>query len=679
MNYTYDALNRLTQVSYPGGATLTYTYDGDGNVLSMVNSAATTYYTYNARDMVTNETEYISGTKYSVLYGYDKVGNVKSMVYPDGYNITITYDALNRIHKLGSFATIYYNTDNDLTEIKYANGEIGTYSYNSRDQPTQIAVTNGGVKRLDLNYTYDGDGNVKTINTESYGYNWLNELTSTSGPWGSISYTYDGAGNMLTQVKGSTTTTYSYGSYNRLSSAGKVNFTYDGNGNVHTIANGSSSWTYDYNYGNQLTTVQLGGATVATYSYDGGGQLAKSIETSTQVFAYQGSNRIFAKNTGTSSISKYFYADGLLVASINGTSTDYYHEDALGSVRLESSSSVTTLFTSDYKPYGPTWAITGSIAFEYAGMPKDSVTGLYISGGKVYDPAIGRYMTEATAPVAAENPLALNRYIYADDNPELVSPTISPRFVNPVSEESAKASGTPIWSPGVAPQAGGGVAEEESQGVGNSAQAGACGCAVASQPAQPTQPTLATSPVSAAATPPVTEPSQVSAPATTTQPSSSPTTSQGASASTGSGQANEALPPRPSYGGGGCGSAGNCGGNATPEQQAYAFFFLASAEAAGVGAAVAFAADAVLAAASVWYFLFLTLGVGVVIGAVSATGLIDASIFFLPVFLAFAAGAVGGYLIKAGSAANPGGAQGAWEAAMLAISGTTAFDVLMPP
>jgi RHS repeat-associated protein len=430
MNYTYDALNRLTQVSYPGGSTLSYTYDSDGNVLSIVNSAVSTYYTYDALDRVTNDTQVISSHKYTILYGYDKIGNTKSILYPDSTNVTMTYDFLNRVTQVGtpsapsSFAKITYTVDSVISKITYGDGETTTYSYNSMDRPSQIDMkSSGGVKTLDLNYTYDSDGNVKTMNTESYGYNWLNELTSASGPWGSITYGYDPVGNMLNQTLGSTTK-YTYGTYNELTSIGKVNFTYDGNGNTHTIDNKTILWTYNYDYNNRLDQVENNGVTVATYSYDGNGMLVQSVEKSTQVFAYQGGNRIYAKNTGSGSVADYIYAGGMILASVNGTTRSYYHEDALGSVRVITSTTGSTLFTTDYKPYGPTYGASGLVAFEYAGKPTDPVTGLYYSGARFYDPASGRFMTEDSVTGNQYAPLTLNRYLYADDNPmTLVDPS----------------------------------------------------------------------------------------------------------------------------------------------------------------------------------------------------------------------------------------------------------------
>src|SRR6202030_2596831 len=87
--------------------------------------------------------------------------------------------------------------------ITYGNGQVASYSYDSRDRPTQILVMAGATKALDLNYTYDGTGNVLSVNNENYGYDALDRITSTSftGGWGTIDYTYDGAGNRLTMTQ----------------------------------------------------------------------------------------------------------------------------------------------------------------------------------------------------------------------------------------------------------------------------------------------------------------------------------------------------------------------------------------------------------------------------------------------------------------------------------------------
>ncbi|TLY17896.1 MAG: RHS repeat protein, partial [Thaumarchaeota archaeon] len=237
IGYSYDSANRLTRVGYPDATTLAYSYDADGDLLSMVTSSASTFYAYNARNWATNQTEVVGGKRYSVLYGYDSVGNIVSTAYPDGYALSISYDALNRVHQLGTFATFLYTPDSKLSRISYGDGQVATYSYDSRDRPTRILVRTGSQTQLDLNYTYDSVGNVLSIDGERYSYDWLNRLTSARGTWAPISYSYDGAGNLLNKTVGTTTTSYKYGVYNRLTSAGSVTLAYDANGNTVTKVN----------------------------------------------------------------------------------------------------------------------------------------------------------------------------------------------------------------------------------------------------------------------------------------------------------------------------------------------------------------------------------------------------------------------------------------------------------
>ena len=54
----------------------------------------------------------------------------------------------------------------------------------------------------------------------------------------------------------------------------------------------------------------------------------------------------------------------------------------------------------------------------YTGKPLDSLTGLYYYNARLYDPTIGRFLTEDTYTGSESDPLSLNRYIYARDNPE---------------------------------------------------------------------------------------------------------------------------------------------------------------------------------------------------------------------------------------------------------------------
>ncbi len=162
----------------------------------------------------------------------------------------------------------------------------------------------------------------------------------------------------------------------------------------------------------------LNGATVQTNTYDSDGRRVKTVGTSTFVYVYEGANLVYQKNSGSGMIDKYFYANGLLLAEACECGyTYYYHEDALGSVRLITQSSNTFLFSSNYQPFGPSYQRTGASFFGYTGKPQDTATGLYYFGARFYDPATQRFITEDTLSGIMQDSQSLNRYVYARDNP----------------------------------------------------------------------------------------------------------------------------------------------------------------------------------------------------------------------------------------------------------------------
>ena len=226
-------------------------------------------------------------------------------------------------------------------------------------------------------------------------------------------------------VNGSTTADYCYGRFNRLSgyyttgscSSPNVSYTYDANGNTATKTGG---WTYSYDYENRLTKVTQSGATKQQDSYDGDGNRVKQVAGSTtNTYFYQGLNILYEKNvTGsTTTVTKHFYAGGVQVAKMVGSSVYYLHQDALGNTRLETTSTVAIKFKSDYVPYGTAYQPTGSEVFRYTGKPYDAATGLYYMGARYYDPATGRFITQDSYPGSMSDPSSMNLYAYARDNP----------------------------------------------------------------------------------------------------------------------------------------------------------------------------------------------------------------------------------------------------------------------
>jgi YD repeat-containing protein len=107
-NYSYDAAGRLIQIQQDGATTAIYTYDSNSNRMSLNRNGVITNGAYDDQDHLTQyggttysytangelETKTISGQTTS--YNYDELGNLPSVIRPDGTSIEYVIDGQNR-------------------------------------------------------------------------------------------------------------------------------------------------------------------------------------------------------------------------------------------------------------------------------------------------------------------------------------------------------------------------------------------------------------------------------------------------------------------------------------------------------------------------------------------------------------------------------------------------------
>jgi RHS repeat-associated protein len=170
------------------------------------------------------------------------------------------------------------------------------------------------------------------------------------------------------------------------------------------------------------------------------GNLVKSVESDATVYSYQGLDILYEKDTATGTVTKHFYAGALQVAKMVGTTKYYLHADALGSTRLVMTSTPSVQFSSNYRPYGLTYSMTGSETFKYTGKMYDGVTGLYYFNARWYDPSTGRFVTQDSITGTQEDPMSLDRYMYARDNPMKIVDLAGHEWWNPISDITSAAS-----------------------------------------------------------------------------------------------------------------------------------------------------------------------------------------------------------------------------------------------
>lgn len=265
INFTYtDTL--LTSLVNTAGQSITFTYNTNGKLASIVDAVAApsrTYtYTYDAAGNLKEVTDPLNGkNKYSYLTNgpmktlSDKNNNVVDIIYYANYStreiigcnkrISFSYDTLSK----KTIATDH---------LKSGNNQITTYTYQKLENIGWVTSMSGNCCGYNLLYEYDDQGN---------------KIKETDANGNVYRYSYDTKGNMLTVTDPlNQVSTYTYaGSFNNISS-----FT-DPKGNVYTL-------TYDAK-GN-LTQLTAPGNLVYTATYNTNGDIIGSTDPKGNSYTY---------------------------------------------------------------------------------------------------------------------------------------------------------------------------------------------------------------------------------------------------------------------------------------------------------------------------------------------------------------------------------------------------------
>ena len=139
---TYDALNRLLTESVGGTTQITNTYDsctnGIGYLCTASSTAAKTQNAYDILGRVTYATTTIAGTGYTIGYTYDRQGNISTLTYPNGSQVSYAYNLAGQPYRVqnklsgGSWADIAssltYAPQGLVTSALFGNGASTTWT-----------------------------------------------------------------------------------------------------------------------------------------------------------------------------------------------------------------------------------------------------------------------------------------------------------------------------------------------------------------------------------------------------------------------------------------------------------------------------------------------------------------------------------------------------------------------
>jgi len=384
-----------------------------------------------------------TGTTYTTTFGYDWAKRPASVASPSVFS--------------GS-ATTTYRLDGLLATRSTPNGETLTLAYDAARRPVTATLAAGNT----ISQTYDRLGNVTTegrsfsgisgdpgSGTNTFSYDPLRRLTAETGLSSSRSYQYDLDGNRTRKVEGATTIDYTYDRTDQLINqviAGLgTAFSYDPYGNLTQAGNSVSAvTTYTFDTASHLTAINAPGTPQdVALTLDALGRFAtRTVNGGTDTYGYLGSSETVTTIVGaTSTRVSALGADGSRVATKDGSMTGYLLPDLHGNVVAAEASASTTISNAlRYDGYGQTLgAYTGSgpIAMDakYQGRLDLSATTdpLYDMAARFYAPGSGTFTQLDSVLGSAQNPLSMNRFLYAEANPTT--------FIDPTGHKATKCDG----------------------------------------------------------------------------------------------------------------------------------------------------------------------------------------------------------------------------------------------
>jgi RHS repeat-associated protein len=438
IQYGYDPLYRQTSKTYPDSTAVYYTYDPLGRLTQVTDPTGAYSFTYdNLGRLLGTSTQYsFLGTALNNSYSYDAASNRVSFTNSESGTTNYAYDTLNRLTSLTDSNTGQFGFGYDAlgrrTSLARPNGVGTSYSYDTVSRLLSV-LHNGGSLPGSTGYTYDPAGNrltkmaVQEANPNpvsvlsQYSYDPIYELTQAvvNSSLGE-SYSYDAVGNRLTSAG---PTSYNYNASNELTSTSAATYTYDNNGNTVSKTTSAGTTNYTWDFENRLTSVTLPGqGGTVDFRYDPfGNRIKKFSSVGTTIYVYDGDNVIQELGSAGNLLVSYTQSSGVdePLAQYQGLTTAYFQADGLGSITSLTDPTGAVAASYVYDSFGNLTASTGTTAnpFLYSGREYDPETTLYYYRARYYHPVAGRFLSEDPSGLGNSS----NLYLYVNNRPIVFS------------------------------------------------------------------------------------------------------------------------------------------------------------------------------------------------------------------------------------------------------------------
>ncbi len=431
--FEYDALDRLTKVTFPGAETIEYGYDLEGNLTSMTDTEGNvTEYDYLNDNRLWKVTIIRPSQSDRVFtYSYDTAGRLDKIIYPSETGIEVHFD--------DGASGSGWNANGQLVQMRYVkdDGMSGfdpvvsfEYEYDDSGNRTAMVEDNGvPAEKIRWEYAYDwldrlvevkrGVGASPTMTTQRvYEYDESDNRTYMDDHLSSTSYryVYNDADELekVQEATGGDFESRTPGDYSDVET-----FTFDADGNMTSRTVGSDVTSYEWSDFNSLIAVEHPNGDKVVNLYDSGGLRKERVfDDGEKVKSFFSGLPTANESSSNGNSFSYLVGHQLMGFEDQGGNFNYFVTDGLTSVRLVLNNSGTAVASYEHDEFGNLLSTPSSVSPKTfvggLGVHDDTQdTGLLYMRRRHYASSLGRFLNRDPIGFAG----GLNLYNYVENSP----------------------------------------------------------------------------------------------------------------------------------------------------------------------------------------------------------------------------------------------------------------------